>query len=115
MANNKSNEELQDKELDIEDFRINVAVYKTRLSNKFRKRKPYEAPDPKKIKSFMPGTIIDVWCQPGQEVEPETKLCILEAMKMKNIIFPPFKGKIKEVFVNPGQLVPKNFVLVELE
>jgi multidrug efflux pump subunit AcrA (membrane-fusion protein) len=34
---------------------------------------------------------------------------------MKNILFPPFKGKIKEIYVKPGQMVSKNHVLVELE
>lgn len=115
MANNTGSETLPEKENDIVDFRINVAIYKTRLNNKYKSRKPYEAPNPKKIRSFMPGTIMDVMCEPGQEVEPETKLCVLEAMKMKNIIFPSIKGKVKQVLVKPGQLVPKNHVLVELE
>jgi len=100
---------------DYDSFTVNSAVYKTCLTNKFRNRKPFEAPNPKKIKSFMPGTIMDVFVEQGQEVEPETRLCILEAMKMKNIIFPPFKGKIKKIHVKPNQQVPKNFVLIEMK
>jgi biotin carboxyl carrier protein len=115
MANHKSKKKLQEKKYDFEDFRINVAVYQTCLTNKYINRKPYEAPNPKMIKAFMPGTIRDVFVEKSQEVEPETKLCILEAMKMKNMIFPPFKGIIKEIYVKPGQMVSKNHVLVELE
>ncbi len=105
----------QEKELILEEFIINEGTYKTTINKKYSNRKPYEAPNAKKIRSFMPGTIRGVFCEPGQDVEPETKLCILEAMKMKNVILPPFKGKIKEVFVKSGQLVPKNHVLIELE
>lgn len=105
----------KDKESILEELRINEGVYKTKFTTKFAKRKPYQEPNPKKIRSFMPGTIMGVFCEPGQDVVPETKLCILEAMKMKNIIFPPFEGRVKEVFVKSGQLVPKNYVLVELE
>ncbi len=98
-----------------EALMINGVVYKTTFNNKYSNRKTYEKPNPKKIRSFMPGTIKGVFCEAGQHVAPETKLCILEAMKMKNIIFPPFEGIVKEVYVKPGQLVPKNHVLIELE
>jgi biotin carboxyl carrier protein len=42
-------------------------------------------------------------------------LCILEAMKMKNLIFAPISGIIKDINVTQGQLVSKNFVIIELE
>jgi biotin carboxyl carrier protein len=63
----------------------------------------------------MPGTIQEVFVEPGQEITPETKLCILEAMKMKNVIVSSITGVVKEINAKPGQMVPKNFVLIELE
>lgn len=97
------------------EFWIDEDVYKTTLNKKFNTRKPYEPHNPKKVTSFMPGTIQEVFVTPGQEVTPETKLCILEAMKMKNVILAPVAGIIKEINVASGQLVPKNFVIIELE
>jgi len=97
------------------EFMIDADVYKTTVNKMYTLRKPYEAPDARKVTSFMPGTIQEVFVQPGQEVTPATRLCILEAMKMKNVIFTTITGKVKDINVSPGQLVPKNFVLIELE
>jgi biotin carboxyl carrier protein len=97
------------------EFIIDDDVYRTTLNKTYKKRKPYEPHNPKKITSFMPGTIQEVFVAPGQEVTATTVLCILEAMKMKNLIFPPYNGVIKAINVVSGQMVPKNFVLIELE
>lgn len=97
------------------DFMIDDDVYRTTLNKTYKKRKPYEPHNPKRITSFMPGTIQEVFVAPGQEVTETTVLCILEAMKMKNLIFPPYNGVIKAINVTSGQMVPKNFVLIELE
>ena len=39
----------------------------------------------------------------------------LEAMKMKNIIIAHEDGRIKEIYVNEGEMVTKNKLLLELE
>ena len=97
------------------EFTVNSDIYKTTLNKKFSQRKAYEPSNPKKITSFMPGTIQEVFVEPGQGITPETKLCILEAMKMKNVIVSSITGVVKEINAKPGQMVPKNFVLIELE
>jgi biotin carboxyl carrier protein len=48
-------------------------------------------------------------------VERNDKLLILEAMKMKNIIYAPFDAKIKKVYVKEGEMVPKSALLIEFE
>ena len=106
---------LQQEEQQFVEFIVDSDVYRTTLNKKYSVRRPYEPHDPKKITSFMPGTIQDVFVEPGQEVDHNTILCILEAMKMKNKIFPPEKGMIKSIHVVPGQMVPKNFVIIEME
>jgi pyruvate carboxylase len=93
---------------------VDDAVYHTQLNKTYSKRKPYEPHNPRKITSFMPGTIQEVYVKDGDEVSAGSQLCILEAMKMKNIIAAPFDGVIKTVNVKTGELVPKNHVLIEL-
>ncbi|MBQ9470781.1 MAG: hypothetical protein IJU72_07520 [Bacteroidales bacterium] len=69
----------------------------------------------KEIKAFLPGTIIDVLVQEGQEVQPNQTLVVLEAMKMHNRMVSAINGKIKSINVKVGDRVPKNCVMVELE
>ncbi|MDX9942847.1 MAG: acetyl-CoA carboxylase biotin carboxyl carrier protein subunit [Bacteroidales bacterium] len=106
---------LQQDDQQFVEFIVDADIYRTTVNKKYSRRKPYEPLNPKMITAFMPGTIQDVYVKPGQEVKSDTILCILEAMKMKNKLFPPFKGIVKTINVEPGQLVPKNFVIIELE
>jgi len=98
-----------------EFLNINDTFYRTRISDKFRKRKQYEPPDPKKILSFIPGTIIDIFVTPGQDVRKGDLLFILDAMKMKNRVKCHMNGRIKSVPVAKGDKVPKGTLLMELE
>ncbi|HSV87477.1 MAG TPA: acetyl-CoA carboxylase biotin carboxyl carrier protein subunit [Bacteroidales bacterium] len=95
-------------------FTVGEEIYQTTIPAKYQNRKPYQAPNPKMITSFMPGTIQEVYVSEGEKIGTTTRLCILEAMKMKNIIFSQEGGIIKKINVKPGQLVPKGCVLVEL-
>ena len=94
---------------------VDDVAYPTKTNKFYDNRKPYQPIDPKKIKSFMPGNILEVYVTTGKEVDEGDKLCILEAMKMKNIIIAPLKGVVKSVFIAPGDKVPKNHILIELE
>ncbi len=112
MANKKKNNTDETK---YTDFVIDDTVYSTLLNKKFKTRKPYVPENPDNITSFMPGTINKIYVKKGQEVNEGDKLLILEAMKMKNILFASKKGKIKKINIKEGQMVPKNFVLVEVQ
>ena len=63
---------------------IDDTSYETRLTSKFRRRKPYVALDPKKIYAFIPGIITKINVYEGQKVLRGQSLVILEAMKMLN-------------------------------
>lgn len=89
--------------------------YQTHLTPKFQKRKKYIPKNPKLLTAFIPGIIRDIFVSKGQEVKEGDKLLVLEAMKMKNIIYSSVSGKIKEVAVSPNQMVVKDQVLVEFE
>jgi biotin carboxyl carrier protein len=63
----------------------------------------------------MPGLVIQVDAQEGDEVVPGQGLVIVEAMKMENELKSEGKGTISRVLVEPGQIVEKEQVLVEFE
>lgn len=93
---------------------IHGTKYRTRLNRKFENRKTWGKPDPRKIISNIPGTIIKVYVQEGQEVKEGDQMLILEAMKMKNKVFFDTGGTVKSVHVREGEKIPKNFLMVEL-
>lgn len=98
---------------DFSNFSLNDIAYKTHLTAKFLRRKPYESRDPKKVTAFIPGKIKKVFVKKGSKVKEGDKLMILEAMKMNNNIFSPMRGTVKEVYVTPGLSVAKETLLVE--
>lgn len=57
------------------------------------------------IKAPMPGTILDVRVQNGQQVKKGQVLVILEAMKMENEIMAPNDGTVTSVSVRKGDSV----------
>jgi biotin carboxyl carrier protein len=67
----------------------------------------------KELKAPMPGLIIEVSVQVGDEVKKGDTLLILEAMKMENVIKSPGEGIVKEVKAIKGQSVEKNAVLIQ--
>lgn len=64
------------------------------------------------VKAPMPGKVIRVIAQPGEEVKKGDDLLVLEAMKMENVLQSPADGTIAAVRVSPGDTVDKNTVLV---
>lgn len=69
----------------------------------------------KSIMSPMPGAIVEVYVQPGDAVVAGQPLCIIEAMKMQNIIKSEIEGKISEVNVKAGDSVAVDELLIQLE
>lgn len=67
------------------------------------------------VKAPMPGLIISVSVNKGDEVKKGDTLLILEAMKMENVIKSPRDGKIKSITAELKKAVEKNQVLVEFE
>ncbi|SHI54230.1 biotin carboxyl carrier protein [Mesonia phycicola] len=67
------------------------------------------------IKAPMPGLILEVNVQEGQEVKEGDYLLVLEAMKMENALTAPRDAVIKSISVEKGQTVDKNQLLIEME
>lgn len=64
------------------------------------------------VRAPIPGVIDSVAVRPGNEVATGDPLCVIEAMKMKNVIRASRVGIIDEVLVTPGQHVKHGDVLV---
>lgn len=88
--------------------------YRTRYNTKFERRKVWKNPNPKKITSSIPGTVIKLYAKAGQEVKKGDPILILEAMKMKNKILFHTDGTVKSVRVKEGDVVSKDHVMLEL-
>lgn len=67
------------------------------------------------IKAPMPGLILEIAVEIGQEVNEGDNLLILEAMKMENSFYSPRQGVIKSIAVTKGQAVDKGQLLIEFE
>src|SRR5262245_2642264 len=63
----------------------------------------------------MPGTVIRVEVEPGEETRARQALVVLEAMKMEIPVHSPFAGTVSAVHVAPGDRVAGGTPLVELE
>lgn len=69
----------------------------------------------KTVMSPMPGAIVSVNVEPGQHVVDGQELCVMEAMKMQNIIKSEKEGVIKSVQVKAGDSVTVDQLLIEFE
>lgn len=67
------------------------------------------------IRSVMPGRVLRVMIQPGQQVTAKQGLIVVEAMKMENEVTAPRDGVVKEVRVAPGRTVETGEILAVIE
>ena len=79
----------------------------------------YRPPPPPKnipgdMAASMPGQVVSLLTQIGDEVQEGQPILILEAMKMENEILAPKAGKLARVLVNEGDLVMKGDLLFEV-
>ncbi len=65
------------------------------------------------IKAPMPGLVLKVLVEIGQEVKKGDSLIVLEAMKMENVLKSTTDGIVKGIAVKPTDKVEKNQVLIK--
>lgn len=104
-----------EKDMELVDFAITARKYRTRLTTKYKQRKPWVTPSAYDIHSFIPGTIVEIMVKEGALVKEGTPVLLLEAMKMQNKIEMPFTARIKRINVKKGERIPKEFLMIELE
>ncbi|MCW2817118.1 MAG: Carbamoyl-phosphate synthase chain, ATP-binding protein [Nocardioides sp.] len=63
----------------------------------------------------MPGTVVRVAVEPGQQVAAGDTVLVLEAMKMQHTVSAPLSGTVSVVHVQPGAQVASGEVLAVVE
>lgn len=63
----------------------------------------------------MPGRVLRVLVQPGEDVATRQGLVVIEAMKMENELRSPKAGRVKEIAVSEGTSVEAGRLLVIVE
>ncbi|MBP6458716.1 MAG: acetyl-CoA carboxylase biotin carboxyl carrier protein subunit [Crocinitomicaceae bacterium] len=67
------------------------------------------------LKSPMPGRVIGIKVQIGDEIEVGDELLTLEAMKMENVLKSDGTGKVKSIDIALQEVVDKGKVLITFE
>ena len=75
---------------------------------------PVSAASGDAMTSPMPGTILKVLVNIGDEVKENQPLMILEAMKMENEVVANHAGKVAGIHVNQGQVVNAGDALITI-
>ncbi len=67
------------------------------------------------VSSSIPGKVITVEVEIGQEVVEGDLVLILEAMKMQNEVAAPISGKVTQINCKSGENIEANLPLVVIE
>jgi biotin carboxyl carrier protein len=70
---------------------------------------------PYHLKAPMPGLVVKVPVEEGQEVHKGDVLLILESMKMQNELKSPRDGVVRRIRVQPGESVEQKQTLLSVE
>ncbi len=89
--------------------------YKTTLNRSFLNRKAWVPNNPKRIVSFMPGSVVEYIVKVGDDVKKGDLLLIFKAMKMSNKVLAPMDGKVKSLDAEIGVNIAKNILMIELD
>ncbi|MDM0081006.1 acetyl/propionyl/methylcrotonyl-CoA carboxylase subunit alpha [Variovorax sp. J31P179] len=76
---------------------------------------PYKAPPDlsKFLMSPMPGLLVEVSVQPGQQVQAGEKLAVIEAMKMENVLFATQDGVVGHIAAARGESLAVDQIIME--
>lgn len=67
------------------------------------------------VRAPMPGLVLDVLVEEGDEVGTNEGLLVLEAMKMENELKAPSGGIVTAIHATSGDAVDKEALLIEIE
>jgi biotin carboxyl carrier protein len=67
------------------------------------------------VKSEIAGNVWKIQAKPGDRVEAEGEIVILESMKMEIPVLAPKAGVIKEIRVNEGEAIGEGQLIAVLE
>ena len=124
--------ENEKEELLLELFPLVAKNYLTALTKKAYESQKAEAPaaavesapseEPQRaaitgntVNAPLPGRIIELKVAVGDRVTAGQEVLVLEAMKMENSITTDYAGTVKQIFVQPGETVATDAMLIEVE
>ncbi|MBI5419332.1 MAG: acetyl-CoA carboxylase biotin carboxyl carrier protein subunit [Deltaproteobacteria bacterium] len=67
------------------------------------------------VASPMPGKVVKLLVEVGEEVKTDQGVIVVEAMKMENELKSAVTGKVKEIFVKEGEVVESGAKLLLVE
>ena len=68
----------------------------------------------RELHSDMPGLVVDIKCEVGDQITAGQAVVVLEAMKMQNELPSPGDGIVEEILVKAGQSVESGALLLRL-
>jgi pyruvate carboxylase len=92
-----------------------VVIKDASVQSSVKERRKADAKNEQHIGATMPGTVIKVLVESGQEVKQGDAIMITEAMKMETTVQAPFAGHISAVYVQNGDAIQPGDLLIEIE
>ncbi len=74
-----------------------------------------EADTSSMVLSPMPGKVLTVYVKAGDKLAAGTEVCVLEAMKMENVLYAEKNCVVEEVLVAAGDTVDADQLLISLQ
>jgi biotin carboxyl carrier protein len=104
----------------IDAWMVSIAEYDFRVEVRDPRRRRFAGQaaahdGPLDVLAPMPGKIVRVLVEPGQEVAQDQGLVVIEAMKMQNELRAPRAGRITQVHVQEGMGIEAGARLLRLE
>ena len=98
------------------DFNGQIRAVQIRdLSVKPTKATNRKAVDANEIGTSLQGKLAAIMVKEGDELEQNTPLFVIEAMKMETTITAPVAGKVKKIHLRAGELVEQGDLVIEFE
>ena len=91
-----------------------VVVLSPRAAELYRKMPAKDVPDTSRfLLSPMPGLLVSVAVEPGQQVRTGEELAVVEAMKMENVLRAERDVTVSEIHAGPGDHLAVDQVIME--
>ena len=69
----------------------------------------------KYLRCPMPGLVVSIAVKPGEKVRSGDTLCIIEAMKMENVLRAERDARVARIDARPGDILAVDAVIMEFE
>ncbi|ODA68343.1 Acetyl-/propionyl-coenzyme A carboxylase alpha chain [Methyloligella halotolerans] len=103
-------------ELTYQGVEVSARVYTAREAELMALMPIKEPPDTSKMLLCpMPGMVVSLAVEEGQQVAAGDTLCIVEAMKMENVLKAERDAKVSKILAEPGDSLNVDAVIMEFE